>query len=48
MKRLIPIVLAGAMLATPAAAQTRCAPITPQGAAGTVPVIHYKPHRSTG
>eukprot|EP01032_Pedospumella_encystans_P034103 gene34103-38546_t len=42
MKRLIPIVLAGAMLAAPAVAQTRCAAITPQLAARAVPVIHYK------
>ena len=42
MKRLIPIVLAGTMLATPAVAQTRCAAITPQLAARAVPVIHYK------
>ena len=42
MKRLIPIVLAVAMLAAPAVAQTRCAAITPQLAARAVPVIHYK------
>lgn len=42
MKRLIPIVLAGAMLAAPAAAQTNCATSKPQLAARAVPVIHYK------
>jgi len=42
MKPLIPILLTGAMLATPAFAQTRCAAIKPQIAAHAVPVIQYK------
>lgn len=42
MKRLFTTVMASAILATPAVAQTGCAAISPQLAARAVPVIHYK------
>ncbi|WP_395397776.1 alpha/beta hydrolase [Novosphingobium sp. BL-8A] len=48
MKRLIPIVLAGAMLAVPAAAQTGCPAAAQQSAARPVPVIHYKSKQIDG
>ena len=41
-KRLISMVMAGSILATPAVAQTRCEAVKPQPAAHAVPVIHYK------